>query len=421
MSRIGFISLHTSPLDSPGSKDAGGMNVVEVAQALALGERGHQVEIVTRRSDPDSPDVVQIAPSVTVRHLTAGPTEPLAKSAQEEWIGAFGEAMLTELEPYDIVHSHHWMSGVAALPVAERWGVPHVQSFHSVAALPDRPLGEGEPPESPGRVDGERLIAQQSDLVIAVSRAEAKTIIERCGADPSKVVVVHPGVDAELFRPLEDAEEPGPDDPRRPWRPELTGEREPKQFGPCVKANPNGYVAFAARLQPLKAPDLALLTVAGVPEELRPTLVVAGETSQDFEGYRDELVDLAANLGIADRVCWLGSQTRTDLARLLRGARMVLVPSFSETFGLIALEANAAGVPVLAENAGGLAEAIENGVTGVLLDTREADDWSAALTRLLENPDELVTMGRAGRRRAEGFSWERVAEQLEAHYAALLA
>lgn len=412
MVRIGFISLHTSPLDSPGSKDAGGMNVVEVAQALALGRLGHQVELVTRRDDPDIAEVVQLAPGVTVRHLTAGPTRPLAKSAQEEWIGDFSRA-LAGVEPYDLVHSHHWMSGVAALDVAAAWGVPHVQSFHSVAAPEGAPLGEGEPPESPGRLAGELLIARRSDLVIAVSHAEAATIIERLGADPARVVVVHPGVDTHLFHPLCTAD--------RVWRPELTSPDEPRQFGPCVGPNPNGFVLFAARLQPLKAPDLAMLAVAGVAAEVRPTLVIAGEASQDFAHYRDELVDLAANLGIGDRVCWLGSQTREDLARLVRGARVVLVPSFSETFGLIALEANASGVPVLAEATGGLVEAVEDGRTAVLLDNRDADAWAAALEQMLRDPERLTEMGRAGRARALAFDWSRVAVALDQHYDHALA
>lgn len=412
MARIGFVSLHTSPLDSPGSKDAGGMNVVEVHQAIALAERGHQVELVTRRDTPEGPDVVELRDGVTVRRIVAGPTQPLAKSAHEQWIGDFTIA-LQGLEPYELVHSQHWMSGVAALPVARAWGVPHVQSFHSVAALPDQPLGQGEPPESPGRNAGERLIAQQSDLSVAVSRYEADTIVERCGADPSRVVVVHPGVDTELFHPL--------DEHCRIWRPELNTPDEPRQYGTvCVAPNPNGYLLFAARLQPLKAPDLALVALAGIPDELRPTLVIAGEASQDFSGYRDELIDLSQNLGIAHQVCWLGSQTRDDLARLLRGARAVLVPSFSETFGLVALEAAASGTPVVAADSGGLREAVQEGVTGVLMRSRGAGDWSAALTELLQHPERLEEMGRAGREWALGFGWAGVAEQLETVYTRLL-
>ncbi|GAA1390931.1 glycosyltransferase [Luteococcus peritonei] len=410
--RLGLVSLHTSPLDSPGSKDAGGMNVVEVHQARALADRGHQVELITRRDNPELPELTEIHPGVVVRQLDAGPAEPLAKSAQEEWIEDFSRA-LADLPPHDLLHSQHWMSGVAALPVARAWGVPHVQSFHSVAAPPDSPLSEGEPPESPGRNAGERLIAQGSDLVVAVSEYEARTIIERCGAPAERVVVVHPGVDTELFHPLCEAD--------RRWAPELDGDDEPPQFGPvCVAPNPNGYVLFAARLQPLKAPDLALVALAGIPEHRRPTLAVAGEASQDFAGYRDELVDLAQSLGIVDRTCWLGSQTREDLARLLRGARAVLVPSFSETFGLVALEAQASGVPVLAADSGGLREAVEDGVTGIVMASRQADDWSRALDELLSDPRRADAMGEAGRERALRFGWDSVAERLEEHYRTLL-
>lgn len=412
MARIGFISLHTSPLDAPGSKDAGGMNVVELHQAKALADRGHQVELVTRRDNTDLPDLVEVHPGVVVRQLVAGPTEPLAKSAQEQWIEDFSTA-LGELEPYDVIHSQHWMSGVAALPVAKAWGVPHVQSFHSVAALPGDPLSEGEPPESPGRNAGERLIARESDLVVAVSRYEARTIIERCGADPARVVVVHPGVDSALFHPL--------DGNCRRWAPELNGPDEPPQYGPvCVAPNPNGFLLFAARLQPLKAPDLALVALAGIPEEIRPTLVIAGEASQDFADYRQELIDLSHSLGIANQVCWLGSQNREDLARLIRGARAVLVPSYSETFGLVALEASACGVPVVSADSGGLREVVVDGLTGLLVQERTAEAWTSALTELLRDPQRMARMGTAGRERALGFGWEEVAVQLESHYRTLL-
>lgn len=410
--RIGFVSLHTSPLDAPGSRDAGGMNVVEMHQARALAARGHTVELLTRRDDPTAPDVVPVAPGVSVRMVDAGPAEPLAKSAQEEWIGEFG-ASLARLEPYDLVHSHHWMSGVAAIPVARQWGVPHVQSFHSVAALPDSPLGDGEPPESPGRNAGERLIARESHLVVAVSDYEARTVIERCGADPGRVRVVYPSVDVDLFHPTTDAD--------RRWAPELTGEGQPPQFGPvCVAPNPHGYVLFAARLQPLKAPDLALVAMAGVDADRRPTLVVAGEASQDFADYRSELIDLSNSLGLTERTCWLGSQTRTDLARLIRGARLVLVPSFSETFGLIALEAQASGVPVVCSDAGGLGEAVADGLTGVLVRERSGEAWTHAIQGLLDDEHRWQQMSRAGRERALGFTWSRHAEQLDHLYEGVL-
>jgi len=187
--RIAMISLHTSPVDSPGAGDAGGMNVVEFHEAEALAALGHEVDLITRRSDPAQPDAVTLEPGVTLRHLTAGPPERLAKSAIDQHIREFRSA-LSGLGGYDLIHSHHWMSGAAALPVARAWGVPHVQSYHSVAARPGSALSEGEPPESPDRVTTEALLARESDLVVAISAAEARTVIERCGADPDRVAIV---------------------------------------------------------------------------------------------------------------------------------------------------------------------------------------------------------------------------------------
>ena len=155
--RIAYVSLHTSPTDLPGTGDAGGMNVVELNQALALGRRGHYVDLITRRSDPRSAASAELAPGVSLRLLDAGLAEPMAKSAQESVIDDFGRA-LGSLGPHDVVVSQHWMSGMAALPVAAHWGVPHVQSYHSIAAPVGAPLDAGEPAESPGREAGEHLL-----------------------------------------------------------------------------------------------------------------------------------------------------------------------------------------------------------------------------------------------------------------------
>lgn len=396
--RLALISLHTSPADLPGSGDAGGMNVVERAQAEALARLGHTVELITRRSDPDSPDIVELSPGVTLRHLTAGPARPIPKSQQEALIGRFG-ARLAELERYDLVHSHHWMSGVAALPVARRWGVPHVQSFHSVAAQPGSPLADGERPESPGRIAGEAMVASRSDLVITVSEYEAGIAIDRCGADPARVEVVLPGVDSELFHP-----------DRGGGSTDALGSQS---------LTDNGYLAFAARLQPLKGADLAVSALARVPVELRPELVIAGEPSADFPDYGIELDRLIADNRLDQQVTFLGPQSRADLARLLRGARMVLMPSHSETFGLIALEAAASGVPVIASAAGGLTELVVDRVTGRLMPDRDPEHWAAAITELLTDPEVADRMGRDARRHAEQFSWDRAARRLADLYAGL--
>lgn len=396
--KICFVSMHTSPANSPGSGDAGGMNVVERAQAEALSKLGHQVDLVTRRSSPTDPDFVELAPGVTLRHLDAGPRAPLAKSLIDDHIDEFS-AGLARLGGYDLIHSHHWMSGVAALPIAEALGVPHVQSYHSVAALPGSPLSSGEPAESPRRVAGEARVAEQSSAVVAISAAEARTVIERCGADPNQVSIISPGVDHQLFRPLATGEEP---------------------WSRAGAAWPNGYVLFAARLQPLKGPDLAIGALAEVEPKIRPQLVVAGDVSADFASYSDQLRSLVRESGLSESVTFLGPQPRQELARLMRGAAVMLVPSHSETFGLVALEAAASGTPVIAASAGGLREAVAHGETGQLMDSREATDWGRALTRLLTEPGLIDRMAVVARVHSRRFDWRWSAQRLAALYSDLI-
>lgn len=392
-----FVSMHTSPADAPGAGDAGGMNVVELHQAQSLVALGHTVDIVTRRSNPDQPDVEPLPGGVTLRHLTAGPTEPLAKSEIDAWTDEFAIGLAT-LAPYDLVQSHHWMSGVAAIDVAAEWGVPHVQSFHSVAALPRSPLSHGEPPESDARVAGEAMLAQRSDAIITVSTAEARTVVERCGADPERVIVIPPGVDLVQFRPAVPTEER----PACPW----CGARA-------------GYVLMAARLQPLKGADLAIRALAQVPTHLRPDLMIAGDISADFADYRAEVEQLIDDLGLYRHVHFVGATTRPDLATLMRHSQALLVPSHSETFGLVALEGAASGVPVLASSTGGLREVVVHEETGYLMHDREPSSWGTALIRLLVDEPLRARMSTLARVHARRFAWPDIARRLESAYLAI--
>ena len=391
--RVAFVTMHTSPLERAGTADAGGMNVLIAALARALGKLGVQVEFLTRRTAPDQPAQEDVAPSVTLRCLPAGPPAPLPKSEIDQHIDEF-RAGLETLAPYDLVHSHHWMSGVAALPVARAWGVPHVMTFHSVAAHPNSPLRDGEPPESPARVDGEVVCAEQSDLVLCVSRHEAAVVIGRCGADPEHVRIVRPGVNVNLFHPATSS-----------WAP------------PGIQP---GYVVFAARLQPLKAPDVAIRAMAQLPDDIRPDLAVVGEASADFAGYEAELHALVEDLGLREQVHFLHGQDRESLARIVRHASVMLVPSHSETFGLIALEASASGVPVLAAASGGLTEAICNTHTGLLIPTHDPRQWATTLGSLLADEPRRELLGAAGRQRALTMTWGRAAENTLQQYRRIL-
>ncbi|MHA6513043.1 glycosyltransferase [Tessaracoccus sp. Z1128] len=385
--RVAFISLHTSPAERAGTADAGGMNVLIRALATALQQAGAHVEFFTRRSSANQPDTDILDAGLTVHHITAGPARPLPKSEIDQYIDEF-RGNLGSLDRFDLVHSHHWMSGVAAIPLAREAGIPHLMTFHSVAAHPNSSLRDGEPPESPARIDGEVYCATQSDLILAVSRHEAAVVIGRCQADPEQVMIVRPGVDIELFHPAE---------PGEGWTP-----------APGVAP---GYLLFAARLQPLKGPDIAIRTLALLPEDERPDLVIVGQVSADFAAYEAELHGLVDELGVRDWVTFLPGQGRESFAQMVRHASVMLVPSHSETFGLVALEASASGIPTLAAAAGGLTEAICNGHTGDLVPTHDPEDWAAALLRLLRDPERRARMGATARERAESMTWAHVADR----------
>lgn len=394
MLRVALVCLHTSPADEPGSGDAGGMNVVVLHQAQALAALGHDVDIITRRSNPEAPAELALAPRLRLILIEAGPAHPLAKGDHELYIDEFSTG-LAALGSYDIIHSHHWFSGMAALPVARSRRVPHVQSFHSIAADDATPLSEGERSESPGRMAGESWLARESDAVIAISNAEAQTIETRLGGPSDRITVVPPGVDSHLFAPR------------------VTASHSRDRSAP--------YAVVAARLQPLKGLDLAIEAIAAVPAQVRPDLVVSGDASADFEGYVDELSALARLRGVDASVHFIGPQSRQALAQLLRQALVVLIPSHSETYGLVALEAAASRVPVIAAASGGLREAVVDGVTGIVLDSRDPEVWAEAIVRLVSHGDSATALAQNARVRAERLSWSSSAEQLEAVYARLVS
>ncbi|MDR0488461.1 MAG: glycosyltransferase [Propionibacteriaceae bacterium] len=386
--RIAMVSMHTSPLEAPGSADAGGMNIVEYHAALALAKLGYEVDLLTRRHDMAQPDTVEVAPGVRVLHLRAGPARTLPKSDIDQYIPEFSEA-LEQVQGYDLYHSHHWMSGVAALDLARNRGVPHVTSFHSLAAYPGEGLSEGEQAETPNRLWGEARLAQESDQVIAISAAETRTVIDRCGANPDIVTIIAPGVDLDLFRPQ----------PKLDERP---------------------YLAFAARLHPLKGVDLAITSLAMIAPEIRPRLVISGADSMDVAGYADHLKDLVRTHGLNEDVSFIGPQSRAQLAELFSLAALVLIPSYSETFGLVALEAAACGTPVVASATGGLMEAVVHGETGQLMDSRESEYWARAISLLLTNPEKLTRMGTVARVHARRFTWDLMARRISDVYESLI-
>lgn len=400
--RIGFVMLHTSPLDVPGTKDAGGMNVVVRAQAEALARAGHDVRIYTRRGDPAPEARIELRPGLMVVHLDAGPARLLAKGEHEGLVDEFGELLDVELaaDPVDILHAEHWFSGVAALPIARRRGIPIVQSYHSIAAPPESPLGDGERPESPGRLAGEQRLAHEVDLIIAVSEAERRTAVARLDADPERVRVVQLGVDTELFHPCMTSD--------------CTEDRD------WIGSGGRPEAIVVGRLHPLKGFDLVIDALAAIPAERRPMLRIVGAPPPDGDAYVRALHEAVVSHGMLRTTSFDGALRRSELAERIRRATLMLVPSHSETFGLVALEAAASGVPVIARDAGGLREAVLDGETGILVPGDDPRDWARATEELLADPDRLASLGESARAHALTRSWGASAAGLLDVYRALL-
>lgn len=379
------------------------MNVVVLAQAAELAHLGHRVRLITRRSDPARPNEVEIEPGLTVHHLDAGPARLLAKGEHEALIELFGEALRAHLEdhPTDLLHAEHWYSGLAALPSARELGIPLVQSYHSIAAAEDTPLGHGERPEAPGRLAGERRLAHEADLIITVSEAEKRTVVERLGGAPDRVRVVWPGVNTRLFRPC--------------------GGVECEERVAWLEHGGRPEVLVAGRLDPLKRFDLAISAVAAIEPSRRPELRIVGAPPPDGEAYARSLHEAVAAASMLATTSFDGALRRSVLAERLRAANIVLVPSHSETYGLVALEAAASGVPVIAAATGGLREAVIDGETGVLIESDDPADWAAEIERLLGDPELASRMGAAARAHALQHSWVASTRKLLAVYRELLA
>ena len=396
--RLAMISLHTSPLDQPGTGDAGGMNVYVIELARRLATRGIEVDIFTRATSSALPPVVEAADGVTVRHIHAGPFEGLTKGELPGQLCVFAREVLRSeaaqpLGHYDAVHSHYWLSGQVGALARDRWGVPLVHSMHTMAKVKNDALATGDTPEPAARIIGEQQVVEAADMLIANTDIEAKQLINLYDADPGRVEVVHPGVDLAVFQPVEE----------RAARMSL---------GLPAHAH---VLMFAGRIQPLKAPDVLLRAVAVLLEEtpsLRSRLVVpvvGGPSGTGLE-HPESLAQLAAELGVDDVVRFVPPVAQADLAVWCAAATLVAVPSYNESFGLVAAEAQATGTPVIGAAVGGLTTVIRDGHSGLLVDSHEPRDWAQAMRRVLED-DALRSRLQAGAvEQARLFSWERTAQ-----------
>jgi len=347
-----------------------------------------------------------MAPGVVVRHVNAGPFEGLAKEDLPAQMCAFTTGVLRAEAAhapgyYDLVHSHYWLSGQVGWLAKERWGVPLVHTAHTLAKVKNRMLAAGDSAEPMARVIGEEQVVAASDHLIANTPTEARELIDLYGATLDQVAVVEPGVDLDRFRPATGREAEARALAR--WR-----------FGLPVDGQ---IVAFVGRIQPLKAPDVLLQAAARL-RELDPitaerlTVVIVGGNS----GSGLDLAALAESLGVTDCLRVLPPQRGDALVDIYRAADVVAVPSYNESFGLVALEAQACGTPVVAAAVGGLVTAVRDEISGVLIDGHRSDDWAKVLGDLMIEPGRRRKLSAGAVEHARGYSWSRTASGLLAVY-----
>ena len=389
--RIATLMVHTSPLDQPGIGDAGGMNIYVLESAQRMAAMGVSVDIFTRRTDAAQADIVEISPGVRVRHFDCG-HGTLTKEQLPIHISGLSQefSRIMRTENYDVIHSHYWLSGKVAMPAAKELGIPLVHTMHTMARVKNLNLAEGETPEPMIRVQGETQVVAAANALIANTDAEGASLVSLYDACPDTVHVVSPGVDLYTFTP---------------------GESRGVARAHIGQPQDALVVSFVGRIQPHKGPEVLIRATSELVKHsplLRPRLIVnivGGASGANTEEV-DRLKELTAWLAIDDVVRFSPPVPREELPQWYRAADLVVVPSYSESFGLVALEAQACGTPVIATAVGGLRTAVADGISGVLVDGHDPKAWSSVISRLLQEPQRRVLLSMGAVEHASHFGWD---------------
>jgi D-inositol-3-phosphate glycosyltransferase len=391
--RIAMITVHTSPVARPGGYAAGGMNVYVRETARQLGNRGISVDIFTR-DDGTQPKIAGLSRNVRLISLPAGPREPLPKEEISSFLPEFLHGMRRFRQQqdlhYTLIHSHYWHGGWVATFLAPRWGVPHVAMFHTLAEVKNRALVVQ--PESDSRSDCERRIVAAADRIICAAEHERPILSRIYGAAAGRVSVIPCGVDLARFRPIDQAK----------------ARRQ-------LELDPRPLVLYVGRIEPLKGLDILVEAVAQLESRDARLLVVGGDAQAEAEIRRLEQRALA--LGLHDRVRFVGVVDQAKLPAYYSAADVCVVPSYSESFGLVAVEAMACGTPVIASRVGGLMTTISDGRTGYLIPWHCPEPFAERIDLVLGNSELRANLGHAARRSVRRYSWDRIAAALAGEYA----
>jgi D-inositol-3-phosphate glycosyltransferase len=386
---VAMLSVHTCPLAALGGKETGGMNVYVRQTARELGRMGVHVDVFTRSQNPTIPRIVELGPGARVVHLPAGPEAPMRREALHGHLDQFAAGVETFAREsgmrYDLIHSHYWLSGVAGLRLRERWGTPLVQMFHTLAKLKNA-VAHSEAEREPSlREEEESRIVAQADRVVAANVVERAHLVWYYGARAERIAVIPCGVDTDLFQPM-----------------------DPAKAKDLLELPPDPLLLYVGRLQPIKGLETLLEAMAAVPEPAY-LLVVGGDHDEPENGHGAALRQRVTALGLDRRVRFLRAQPQRRLRLFYASADATIIPSYYESFGMVALEAMACGSPVVASRVGGLTTTVQDGVTGRLVPEGDPAALAAAITTLLDRA-EGRRLGLQATRWAAEHRWPCVAE-----------
>jgi D-inositol-3-phosphate glycosyltransferase len=392
--RVAMLSVHTSPLAQPGAGDGGGMNVYVRSLASNLARAGVACDVLTRADDAEQPPTVEVEPGFRVVHVAAGPVGPVPKPALPALVEPFVDAALgffaAERQAPDVLHANYWISGAVGHRLKHDLDLPLVATFHTLDRVKAE-AGVGDDPETRARVEGE--IVSCADLMIAATDDERRQLVTLYGADRDRIEIVPPGVDHQVFVPGD-----------------RTSARQALGLDPAGRV-----LLYVGRIQPLKGADLAVRALAELDDDVA-LLVVGGPSGTDGRSQVVALRKLVADLGLDHRVRFVPPQPHDRLVAYYQAADVCLVPSRTESFGLVALEAAACGTPVVAADVGGLGSVVDDGETGFLVEGRGAVDYAAPVDVLLSHPDLARAMGASALARSSRYLWSIAAARLRRLY-----